>query len=61
MKKRARKEPFPAGKEYVCKRCWHQWNSYKAGLPRCCARCKSAYWDVERKEKNIREAGYGKV
>lgn len=57
LKERARKnDEFYAGNYdghligtlYNCLRCGWRWHSRKAGLPRCCARCKSGYWDRER-------------
>ena len=37
---------------YQCKRCDHQWVPRNADeTPRVCPRCKSAYWNVERKRK----------
>lgn len=53
LKERSRKsDEFYAGHLigtlYNCLRCGHCWHSRKAGIPRCCARCKSGYWDRER-------------
>ncbi|MEM0171614.1 MAG: hypothetical protein QXV57_03535 [Thermoproteota archaeon] len=32
-----------------CKRCGHEWYPRKPEKPRICPRCKSPYWDVERR------------
>jgi len=35
----------------TCKRCGHSWNPYKPeGEIRQCPKCKSAWWDKEKKE-----------
>ena len=43
-------------KIYECKRCNHKWANRKAQEPVICPRCKSAYWNIERKGevKNVR-------
>lgn len=50
-----------------CGRCWHEWIPEKKDVkPRQCAKCKSAYWDVERTlktkttTKNLRTAKHVK-
>ena len=35
-------------KEIVCKRCGHKWIPRKTEV-RICAKCKSPYWDKERR------------
>ena len=35
-------------KQLGCKRCGHEWNPRKEDV-RVCPKCKSAYWDIERK------------
>lgn len=37
---------------FVCKRCGHEWAS-KREHPIRCAKCKTPYWDTERKQKRI--------
>lgn len=32
----------------TCLRCGYQWRPYGRRLPRSCARCKSAYWNLPR-------------
>lgn len=34
-----------------CTRCDWEWIPRKEDGPRVCPKCKSPYWDVERKEK----------
>ncbi len=34
--------------KHKCKRCEHKWES-KLELPKACPKCKSYYWDDERK------------
>lgn len=29
-----------------CERCGHKWHPKKEEMPRCCAFCKSPYWNV---------------
>lgn len=36
-------------KQLKCKRCGYEWNPRKPEV-RICARCKSAYWDREKKK-----------
>lgn len=31
---------------FECKRCGHTWHPRNPEKPRCCARCKTPYWDV---------------
>ena len=39
---------------YRCKRCDHRWVPRNQGeTPRVCPRCKSAYWNVERKRPKV--------
>ena len=35
----------------TCCRCKHSWQTVKMERPRICPKCKSAYWDVPRKQK----------
>jgi predicted Zn-ribbon and HTH transcriptional regulator len=35
-----------------CKRCGHKWYPRTPLKPKVCPKCKSPYWDRERKEKN---------
>jgi len=37
----------------TCLRCKHEWASKNADAVRVCPRCKSPYWDRERKIKKI--------
>jgi hypothetical protein len=34
----------------TCLRCDHTWVARTTGRPRCCAKCKSPYWDRPRKK-----------
>ena len=36
--------------ECKCERCGHEWIS-RIKNPKLCPKCKSAYWDVEKKKK----------
>jgi len=37
---------------FLCNRCKHEWAPrMKGGKPAVCPKCKSAYWDRERKYK----------
>ena len=36
---------------FRCLRCGHEWLPRVEEQPRQCPRCKSPYWDKERKEK----------
>ena len=39
---------------YRCKRCDHQWvPKNPSETPRVCPRCKSDYWNVERKRPRV--------
>jgi DNA-directed RNA polymerase subunit RPC12/RpoP len=41
-------------KGYRCLRCLHEWipdKKYQNEKPRTCPSCKSAYWDIARKNK----------
>jgi predicted Zn-ribbon and HTH transcriptional regulator len=35
---------------YECLRCGYRWTPYHGKRPRRCARCRSPYWDVPRRE-----------
>jgi predicted Zn-ribbon and HTH transcriptional regulator len=35
---------------YDCLRCGYRWTPYHGKRPRRCARCRSPYWDVPRRE-----------
>ena len=35
---------------HICNRCSHQWVS-KQAHPRVCPKCKSPYWDKERRSR----------
>jgi predicted Zn-ribbon and HTH transcriptional regulator len=34
---------------FHCKRCGHRWSPRLPKIPTCCGKCKSPYWDRERK------------
>ena len=34
-----------------CKRCSHEWVPRGSGTPKVCPKCKSPYWDTERRVK----------
>jgi len=36
---------------FKCLRCGHVWIPRKDEYPRCCAGCKSPYWDKEKKQE----------
>ncbi len=38
--------------KYYCKRCKHEWIPRKEITPIRCPRCKSPYWNKERKDGN---------
>ena len=38
-------------KGYECTRCTHQWVPRDSEKPRVCPKCKSPYWDIQRKNK----------
>jgi len=38
----------------TCIRCGHEWPT-KAAKPVVCPRCKTAYWDVPRKVRKVKE------
>jgi len=41
---------------FRCERCNHEWQPRKkAQMPRLCPKCKSAYWDVPRKQPKVVE------
>lgn len=40
---------------YRCERCFHKWIPRNEGKPKVCPRCKSAWWDVPRKNKKKRK------
>lgn len=41
---------------YSCTRCHHEWIPRdKQNEPRMCPKCKSAYWDRERKIKRTKK------
>lgn len=42
--------------EYQCKRCLHQWTP-RIPNPTVCPRCKSAYWDKDKRVKQNKEEG----
>jgi hypothetical protein len=39
-----------ARKTYECLRCQYRWTPYHGKRPRRCARCRSPYWDVPKRE-----------
>jgi hypothetical protein len=42
---------------FECLRCGHTWHPRNPEKPRCCAKCKSPYWDVPSlKEKKLKQA-----
>jgi hypothetical protein len=53
-----KKKALNAGRKRIgrhwgpCTRCGHEWDSFRKGKPRCCAQCKSSYWDVKPKERS---------
>jgi len=38
-------------KAYQCERCLHRWIPKKEQYPITCPKCKSAYWDKPRQNK----------
>jgi len=38
-----------------CKRCGHKWHPRKEEKPLICPKCKSPYWDRERKKERKKE------
>jgi hypothetical protein len=38
-------------KELECKRCGHRWIPRTAHYPKVCAKCKSPYWNKQRKKE----------
>jgi len=38
-------------KGYKCERCSHEWAPRKKGVPIICPKCKSPYWNKERRKK----------
>ncbi|MHA1482098.1 MAG: hypothetical protein ACTSQA_01505 [Candidatus Heimdallarchaeaceae archaeon] len=38
-------------KEYNCERCYHKWQPRKEEHPIICPKCKSPYWNKERKNE----------
>ena len=34
-----------------CLRCGHRWIGRSARIPKTCSKCRSPYWDTERKPK----------
>lgn len=42
---------------FTCLRCGHTWHPRNPEKPRCCAKCKSPYWDVPSlTEKKLKQA-----
>jgi predicted Zn-ribbon and HTH transcriptional regulator len=39
---------------YRCERCDHEWVPRLDSPPRLCPKCKSAYWDVPRRQSRTR-------
>jgi len=37
--------------KHICKRCGHEWFSRLNRKPVCCPKCKSYFYDQERKEE----------
>jgi predicted Zn-ribbon and HTH transcriptional regulator len=37
---------------FSCERCGHKWIPKKKDHPHVCPKCKSAYWDIPRKNKS---------
>lgn len=37
--------------ELKCKRCSHEWVQRTLNLPKVCPRCKSPYWNKERRKQ----------
>jgi len=37
-------------KGYKCERCKHEWAPRKKGIPIICPKCKSPYWNKEKKK-----------
>lgn len=42
--------------EYVCLRCGHQWMPRTRERPRACPKCKSPWWDRDRRERKALES-----
>ena len=40
-------------KGYKCERCSHEWIPRKKDYPTLCPNCKSAYWDKQKKKKEL--------
>lgn len=40
--------------ELVCKRCGHRWIPRKDEI-RICPKCKSAYWDIDKKNNTLKK------
>jgi hypothetical protein len=38
-------------KTYECERCHYRWTPYHGKRPLRCARCRSPYWDVPKREE----------
>ena len=40
-------------KKHKCKRCDYKWISrlFNGSMPKCCPCCKSAKWQIQRKDK----------
>ena len=36
---------------FKCKRCGHEWTPRNSNPPKVCPKCKSPYWDRERRKK----------
>lgn len=40
---------------FECQRCGHHWHPKKEEMPRCCAFCKSPYWNTApNKESEVK-------
>lgn len=39
-----------------CKRCGHQWIPRRPEVPRICPTCKTAYWNVARRQKKWQDS-----
>ena len=45
-------------KKETCLRCQHQWYKRNPTIPKWCPKCKSPYWDKERKRGTDQISGH---
>jgi Zn finger protein HypA/HybF involved in hydrogenase expression len=43
-------------KGFICERCHHKWVPREDEIPKVCPKCKSPYWNIQRKS-NINKPG----